>query len=224
VSVRSVTITVGDYAEIDNISVREIPGNHATQATAASRPTLRQDASGRLYLEFDGIDDSLATAAINFTATDKMTVIAGVHKASDASIGMVVELSANGSANNGAFYMDAPNGAGPSLVFASRGTSLATAIVSSGYAAPLTAVLTGIGDIANDIAKLRYNGSQIASVTTDQGTGAYGNHVMNIGRRNNASAPLHGRIYGLIVRGASTTDSQIVRAERWMAARTGVAL
>lgn len=30
----------GDYAEFDNISVRELPGNHATQATAAQRPIL----------------------------------------------------------------------------------------------------------------------------------------------------------------------------------------
>lgn len=41
-------------------------GNHATQATTASKPTLRQDASGNYYLEFDGVDDWLrATFAIS---------------------------------------------------------------------------------------------------------------------------------------------------------------
>ena len=30
---------IGQYRDYDNISVRELPGNHATQATAASRPT-----------------------------------------------------------------------------------------------------------------------------------------------------------------------------------------
>jgi hypothetical protein len=33
------TSTAGLYSELDNISVRELPGAHATQATAASRPT-----------------------------------------------------------------------------------------------------------------------------------------------------------------------------------------
>lgn len=37
-------------------------GNHATQATAAARPTLRQAAGGQYYLEFDGVDDSLVGA------------------------------------------------------------------------------------------------------------------------------------------------------------------
>lgn len=35
-------------------------GKHATQATEASRPVLRQTAGGLYYLEFDGVDDSLA--------------------------------------------------------------------------------------------------------------------------------------------------------------------
>lgn len=42
-------------------------GNHMVQATSAARPVLRQDGSGYYYLEFDGVDDSLAsTASITF--------------------------------------------------------------------------------------------------------------------------------------------------------------
>lgn len=37
-------------------------GNHASQATAASRPILRQDTNGKYYPAFDGIDDSLSSA------------------------------------------------------------------------------------------------------------------------------------------------------------------
>lgn len=44
---------------IDNISVRELPGNHATQPVAAARPTLMQDGSGRLHLYTDPVDDGL---------------------------------------------------------------------------------------------------------------------------------------------------------------------
>lgn len=48
----------GSYI-IDNISVRELPGNHASQPTVTARPTLMQDAGGRAYLQFDGVDDLL---------------------------------------------------------------------------------------------------------------------------------------------------------------------
>jgi len=47
--------------EFDNVTFCELPGNHATQATAAARPILRQ--SGSLYyLEFDGVDDYIAAS------------------------------------------------------------------------------------------------------------------------------------------------------------------
>jgi hypothetical protein len=38
-------------------------GNHLTQADTAKRPVLRQDAGGKYYLEFDGVDDVLTAAA-----------------------------------------------------------------------------------------------------------------------------------------------------------------
>lgn len=43
-------------AAVDNISVRELPGNHATQATSASRPIYRTDGTIH-WLEGDGVDD-----------------------------------------------------------------------------------------------------------------------------------------------------------------------
>jgi hypothetical protein len=55
-------------------------GNHATQSTTTRRPTLQQDTSGKYYLSFDGVDDYLSTGSIDFTATDKMTVMAGLRK------------------------------------------------------------------------------------------------------------------------------------------------
>lgn len=38
-------------------------GRHQVQATAAARPMLRQDGNGKYYLEHDGVDDNLASAA-----------------------------------------------------------------------------------------------------------------------------------------------------------------
>jgi hypothetical protein len=44
--------------EIDDISIKEIPGNHLTQSTLASRPAYKTDGTLR-WLEGDGVDDSL---------------------------------------------------------------------------------------------------------------------------------------------------------------------
>lgn len=53
------TLSSGSNFVVDNISVKELPGNHAAQPTSASRPVYRTD--GTLsWLEFDGVDDYLS--------------------------------------------------------------------------------------------------------------------------------------------------------------------
>jgi hypothetical protein len=51
------------------------------------------------YLFFDGANDSMSTSSINFTATDKMTVFAGVRLLTNASYGIICETSANYDSN-----------------------------------------------------------------------------------------------------------------------------
>jgi hypothetical protein len=103
--------------------------------------------------------------------------------------------------------------------FDSRGT--ATSFSVGGTAsAPVTAVVTGFGDISGDSAILRVNGAQAASITTDQGTGNYGNYPLYIGRRGGASLPFNGHLYSLVVRGAASTDSQIASVERYINGKT----
>ena len=50
----------GAVWDIDNVSCREIPGNHFAQPTSTARPLLKFDGTN-YYLQFDGVDDSLAT-------------------------------------------------------------------------------------------------------------------------------------------------------------------
>lgn len=52
-------VTVGRSATIRLLSVRELPGNHASQATAAARPILRD---GPRRIDYDGVDDALNIA------------------------------------------------------------------------------------------------------------------------------------------------------------------
>jgi hypothetical protein len=185
---------------------------------------LKQDTNGKYYLFFDGVDDSLSTGSIDFTSTDKMTVFAGVRKLSDAARGMLVEL--NTSATSATFRVEAPNTAvTANYLFASGGSLGATGLaVTTLYSAPVTNVVTGIGDISGDRATMRISNAQVGRGTADQGTGNYGNYPLYIGSRAGTSLPFNGHIYSLIVRGAQSTDAQITSAERFVAGKTGVTL
>lgn len=140
-------------------------GNHATQGTAASRPTLQQDASGYYYLNFDGTDDGMATGSINFTGTDKMTVIAGVHKASDAVFGTVVSL--------GGVYLGSKT-SGQYEIQRNGGVSSYTS--SAAFPAPHTGVVAcGIDyAAAQEITAFRVSGANQTISAGDTGSGNMG--------------------------------------------------
>jgi hypothetical protein len=185
---------------------------------------LKQDAGGRYYLKFDGVDDFLVTGSINFTATDKMTVWAGVTKLSDAATSIVAELSVNSGGNSGTFALFAPSSAGVAEYKARvRGTidSFPSAV---GAPAPDTSIVTFSGDIAGDSAVFRRNGTTTQTFSTDLGTGTFGNYPLYVGRRGGASLFFSGNLYGLVIRGAASTAAQIAATERYMANKTGVTL
>lgn len=175
------------------------------------------------YLMFDGIDDAMQTNSIDFTATDKMTVFAGVRKlGASGTNAILVEFGVGGS--QGGFSFFAPVGfdqyafLGNGSVYTAA-TQLATT-TSSIYAAPHTGVLTGLGDIPADLNTLRINATQIATGTGDQGTGNFGNYPLYIGARAGTSLFFNGNLYNLIVRGAQSTAAQIESTEQWVNGKT----
>lgn len=177
------------------------------------------------YLRFDGTDDSMSTGNIDFTATDKMSVFAGVRKLSEGSsfyAACIAELSASSDTTNGSFLLFGRDTFAPGYYeFGSRGTTFRLAATNdAAYAAPITNVLTGLADISGDSVTLRVNGTQVAQTTTDQGTGNYGNHALYVGRRNNASLQAHIRLYSLIVRGAATDAATSTSTETWVNGKT----
>jgi hypothetical protein len=173
------------------------------------------------YIALDGVDDGMVTGTIT-PATDKVQVFAGVRKLSDAAAGTLAETSVSPLVNPGAILFRAPFSATAGYGFSSIGTGASTASVTTGFAAPITNVLTGLGDISGDIATLRINGTQVVQSTTDQGTGNYLAYPLYIGRRAGTAVPLNGRIYSLIVRfGSNLTDGQITSTESWVNGETG---
>lgn len=189
-------------------------GNTATQPTAINRPVLQIDGNGKYYLAFNGTNSWMSTGSIDFTGTDKMTVVAGVRKLSDVT-NIVAELSANITVNNGSFYLITPT----QVSFASRGTSSSS--TNSTFAAPITKVLSASMDISGPLISMRADGTVVATSLSSQGTGSYGNYPLYIGARGGTSLFFNGQLYGLIVRGALSTTPQIASAERFMNSKTG---
>jgi hypothetical protein len=214
--------TAATSGSVDNISVREVPGWHATQATAAARPIYRVDGSGRGYGFFDGTDDSLATGTITPGAVDGVQMFAGLRKLSDAAFSVAVEYSPLAGGNDGSFILSAPNSAAGNYNFGSRGTTLVSNIVTT-YTAPITNVITGLARISTPSSIVRVNGAQVASLSSSQGTGDYLPYALNIGSRNGASNRFNGWMYGLIVRFSATNldAASISQAENWMNGKTG---
>ena len=199
-------------------------------ATAYQRVTTAYDVTESgvptcHYVQYDGSDDSMSTAAIDFTATDKMSVFAGVRKLSDAADACLVELSASAGSNNGSFHVfTGPNPSAPnrysSFTKGSAGFSIGSWATTNIGNAPDAAVLATTHDIAGDLTTIRRNGVAGTSATVDLGSGNFATYPLFIGRRNNSVAAFNGKDYGILVVGKAVTPTEITDTETWLAART----
>lgn len=200
--------------------------NHAYQTASASRPILRKNAvTGANYLEFDGTDDSLQTNNIDFTATDKMSLFAGVRKLSDASTACVVEHTDGTYTQLNAFSLFAPAGSGiHKYDFRNALGGIGASTTDVKYSAPVSDVVMGKLTLKDAIkAKLRLNGLDISTSTNGLNTNLV-NAPLYIGRRGGISLPFTGHIYSLIGIGKLTSDSETVAIEKELAKRIGVTL
>ncbi len=217
------TLTLTVLGSVTSADLRETNDGVGVPAYQAVVTSTNYATTGFLpYLKFDGVDDSLSTNSISFTATDKMSVFAGVRKLSDAARAMLVELSTS-YGDVGTFGIDAPlSPTNKDYRFVSGGSLAAGGVATgNGFVAPITNVVTGLGNISGDLATLRVNGAQVAQGTGDQGTGNYGNWPLYIGRRNNASLPFNGQMYSMIIVGKAVTAGELSSTETYVNQKTG---
>lgn len=216
-------IAAGEILEVWGAQLEQSATATAYQKVVSQYEVTQAGVQSVSYLAFDGVDDGMVTGTIT-PGIDKVQVFAGVRKLSDAASGMLLETSLNASGNNGALYITAPELVANGYAFLSKGTVNGgfTGVPVASYPAPITNVMTGIGDIAGDLASIRVNGTQIAQSTGDQGTGNFLAYPLYIGRRVGFSLPFNGRIYNLIVRfGANLTTGQITTIESFINKKTG---
>ena len=217
-----------DANDTGTVTLGAIQLELGSTATAYQRVTDQYDVteagvSSVSYLFFDGVNDSLATSTIT-PGVDKAQVFAGVRKLSDAATGSLAGLSIAPQSNNGVFEIFAPGNAGSTYGWRTRGT-VDVLQVPGTFSAPITNVLTGIGDISGDNSAIRINGTQVATSSNDQGTGNYLAYPLFIGARNSASNFFSGHLYSLIARfGPNLAAGQISSTETWVASRTGIVI
>lgn len=211
--------SAADYMAANGITnPLDCPGYHLGQATNTKRPKYRINGAGR-SLKGDGIDDclqSITTMALSHT--DKVMVCAAVRKLSDAAAAAVLELSSSPFSTNGTFAFLAPSTlGGNNISWYSRGTTLAGVSPVGNLPAPMSAIVTGVGNISAPLARFYLNNTtQIPENTATQGTGNYGNHTLNVfARDNGASLPFSGHIGGLIIADHISNDDRAL-FEAWL--------
>lgn len=89
----------GDSVIVDSVSVKEVPGNHALQATAANRPLWKANA-GKPYLAFDGTNDGLIPPFKPMASGSGLTMAAAFNNTSGAVVSTMMG-SGSGSGRAG---------------------------------------------------------------------------------------------------------------------------
>lgn len=190
-------------------------GNDASQDTSTARPIYRTDGTYS-WLEFDGIDDSLATAAVDFTVTDKVSVFAG-QLSGVANTDQT--LVATGPSNSGTFTINPQLSGGlDRAYFPIFGTSYGR--VDAPFSATVKNVTSYLFDLAATTMGFRVNASPVpVSGTTGTG-GNFSTQPLLIGI-DQASKGMRGNIYSLIVRGSLSGPQEIADTETWVNGKTG---
>jgi hypothetical protein len=195
-------------------------GVHAVQNVSASRPTYQVSSDGYYYLSFNGTNSSMATSAINFTGTDKLTATIGLLvDSAKTTAGTAICTGGDPNAVNGTFLIGAPSSTADHSFYL-RGSSTIQARVPNQVTGD--DVLTGVFDISAATRELelipRLSGvvsTNIVWTGTNAGTGSFGNQPLYLGSLGGSSVFFQGRIYQVIVRGALSNADQIYQAEAW---------
>ena len=174
-----------------------------------------------LYLKANGTSSAMSTNSIDFTATDKMTVVTGVRKLSDATRGIIFEFGSAGIL--GGFFVGAPPAASDPRYSCQFIGTLSSGGTSSGvHVAPETNVITITDTISDSLVQIRINQLFETSNTTSQGTGNFGNYPLYLFARAGTSVWFNGQFYGAIIRGAQSDTASVTQTENYMATKTGI--
>ena len=208
----ALTTTTGVFTATSSItriilaSSTNIPGDRYYDNISVQEVTSWS--GGLRYLDFDGVDDFLATAAFSSAQAQPNTIA----------------VAAAASTVSGVFLVDAEQGGVGRHVIYNSGVELAlfagTAMVSSGDNDGNVAVWNALFNITSSY--LRKNGAAVALSGPTVGTNNWSG--ITIGARNTAASNSNSNVYSFVGINRTLTAGEISDLESYLANKSGVTL
>lgn len=168
------------------------------------------------YLEFDGVDDNLSSAAsVDLSGTNKLTTFIGGTKLA-ASVGYYYVQNASEAS---AYTNTTVYGTEITTSFKEipSGTFPQSHVIRQSLDLTQLTVATQITMAINGVVIAGAAGGALSAATN------FGNGTLRVGSKA-ASGWINGRLYQFVIRGAQSTDAQVLATERYVGAKMGVAI
>ena len=173
----------------------------------------------------------VSAANVDFSATDRMFVCAGVTKKQAAgAFGIIAEHTVSASTQNGSMNVAAPGGLAGSTEnysFSTRGTTAQTGFDAVTFTAPNTSILSSVlnnGAASRALQVLpRVNGvipTLNAGLAAATGAGNFASALTYMGARAGTSLFSSANIYQLIAVGKTPTTPELSATENFVAQKT----
>lgn len=175
-----------EFCFYDNISVRELPGNHASQSTAGSQPVRKATSN----VDFDGTDDKW-TGNVAGGGTTGFLFVAGINI--DVT-GLNQTIWSDTGTNTG--YRVRINSSNQVELAAGNGSSFTTAVTTETLSAGTNYVVAAWHDGANLNVKLGPGGAVASQALS---TASAGTTTFTVGMDNGAvSSQLNGKAFNAV--------------------------
>lgn len=226
---RDVTVNSGYAGSFKIDSIISLSGNHATQTTSSKRPILRQNATtGAYYLAFDGVDDFLVTANIDFSAADDFTMFLGNTKLNDTIMRNLFNIWNSSIGDSTMFALWVGGGVGGST------ESFTSKHPSTGYNVMTKSSYPSFNAPKDTVVTLKYDNISkkhlftlnrlVTQQTTIANTNKIANYPLYIGSKTESACFFNGNLYSLIGITRLATDAEITNTENAIAKNVGVTL
>ena len=204
-------------------------GNHATAPSDAARPLYKTDGTYH-WMQFDGVDDGLATANIDMSASPQMLYSIGCRNIAGASDDFLFEFGTSYNALGGCYYI-APSG----YANLNLGGSPVGGDYSSCWAVSSELVYGSDFVLSNQIDRtqvgilleqnIMVNGVDVPPsnpIGSDSGAGNCGVLTLNIGARSNgATGNINARVYQVVMVSGLPSIQERNNLDTWVGIKTG---
>ena len=184
-----------------------------------------------LYLKCNGTSSAMSTNSIDFTATDKMTVVTGFRTAVIGGY-QILGLSSDPTTIDGSFFVSSGAAVvgGPRLGGTVRGTSALNYDSPDNWQWPVPVVISNNYNIAGTDtytrSGLKVNGSVQTPLASggsgSTGSGNFSNNPIYLFAVGGTSIWTTGNFYGAVIRGAQSDTASVTQTENYMAQKTGI--